>query len=172
MEDIFELLLYIVIAVISIAGGLYKNYAKKKAEGQRQQGWPQTNSSPSSFPEPFQENTPQYSNPFEEFIQEQLEGDVPESIEYYDETETTEPNDNGTYENEGTAVFENTERTILSDDFRNENFSISEELQKQEEEAFYNISEDEIADAPLDLSNKSELRKAIIYSEILKRPEF
>ena len=195
MDDGFEILIYILFIVVSILGGLYKNYAKRKEEEarrlKRQQADGEYTESQSSnrereFQSEFEERSQQepqrpVTNPFEEFLRQQMEiieEPVPEPPEEVVLSESQENKLNlDSVGIEGAAVFESTANELLSDNMQEQDFSITNSIESIESlgEVYnydYNkITDNEISDIE-SVIEEFDGKKAIIYAEILKRPDF
>lgn len=185
MEDAFEFIIYLVFIVLSLVGGLYKNYAKKKAEQrQRQQTQSQEDTHeeyPEAYSDPFEEpDTHQKRNPFEEFIRQQLEVVEPETMVEEapkpppEVKETLMPDLSASQQastKEGNAVFESTNQELISDELLKPDFSITEHLEQNSDEIKDVIGMDEIKDEN-QLLEAFDLKEAIIYSELIRRPEY
>lgn len=184
MEDAFEFIIYLIFIVLSLVGGLYKNYTKKKAEERQRQQTPsqvdQQEEYTDVYNDPFEEyDTEPKRNPFEEFIRQQLEGAETETVleeptpQPYVETETQKPEFSKTQvasAKEGNAVFESTNKELISDELLKHDFSISEHLEKYNDEISDVIGANEIKDEN-QLLDEFDLKKAVIYSEIIRRPD-
>ncbi len=185
MEDILQLLLYLVIVLAGIAGPLIKNNrARKEQEAQKARKQQQLDEGDIVIPET--ENVPpgptSSSNPFEEFLRQQLEEFQEPKEELISEETVTEPEQRqvlvDSVVSEGTSAFKSTADSLLSDNMEENGFSISESVSNigDSENKIYNynfseIKDGEISDKKID-KESFNLKKALIYSEILKRPNF
>lgn len=175
--DGLQVFIYLIVIVASIIGGIVKNSAKKKEEEQRRTRQAEAQQRVNTEePVPPQKS----SNPFEEFLRRQLEEFEDGSKEERDiveiEEEPVVPVVDEEYI-EGNAVFSTTEEALLSDNMKEKDFSISDSLKQANNEGeVYNfnyneIAEDEIADQ-IEKEVFFDARKALIYSEIFKRPKY
>lgn len=173
MDDIFEVLIYVLFIGASVIGGIYKNYTKKKAEEQQRQAMQEV-ASEQSVDELNTKPEERSSMPrnLEDFLRDQFEMEM-ESVENT-EIEEEKPIVNGPAQEasakEGVAAFENTTAALFSDNLNDKNFSITEAINNQENSA---ISMEGIDDESSNIFNDDEgfdVKKAIVYSEILKRP--
>ena len=176
MEDYIEILIYLLFIVASVVGGLYKNYAKKKEEKARQNRTQQPdlqNPPETPYGQTHQEPT-RVPTTLEEFLQQQFEQDieiVEEQEEFANEPEALEEEEevlDSPVVKEGSAVFSSTSKSILSDNMKDVDFSITEALEQQESPIYGDEIKDENENINLDF-NELELRKAIVYSEIINR---
>lgn len=173
MEDIFEILIYILFIGASVIGGIYKNYVKKKEEEKRRQRMAETTHSTPEFGSE-EAPTPTVTRTLEDFLREQFEVEMePEVVEEYvppvQEVSKPMPDEKLKTLHEGTAAFKQTDNAILSDNLNDPNFSITDYINAQEKNPIY---ENEISDADTGaLSDLDEFdgAKAVIYSEILNR---
>lgn len=193
MDDIVQVIFYIVIVLAGIAGPLIKNSkARKEQEAQRARRQQQMRhqEEQTSIEQEVVENQPSRpipkTNPFEEFLRQQLE-EFGEPEEHYateeelvqkSEIEEEVPVD--TVVSEGTAAFESTTDSMLSDNMSEEGFSISESVanvvDSSSDNDIYNydysdLKESEISDKNTEVES-FDAKKALIYSEIFKRPKF
>jgi hypothetical protein len=174
MEDLFEVLIYIFFIAASLIGGLYKNYAKKKQEEakvnrRRELSQQEAYESPTYEDEP--PGNPTYTNPLEEFLKEQfdLEFDNEQKDKFPELEEEKVVEAPERLQPEGKAVFENPTQTLLSDNMKEEGFSITNAIEEMETEAMRIENNNPIYDGPFD-EQPFDLKKAIIYSEIINRP--
>jgi hypothetical protein len=182
MDDSFELIIYIIFIALSLVGGLYKNYAKKKAEQSKRQ------SPPPAFDdtdiqdyntEPQDEYKPSPRiNPFEEFIRQQLEETKPEPKPIQKVVEEPKIPENKYQSasskldvilNEGNASFQNTAKELVSDNMFEPDFSISDPFAQESSPITDMIFQEEIGNRKNAIDD-FDLKKAIIYSEIINRP--
>jgi ATPase subunit of ABC transporter with duplicated ATPase domains len=172
MEDILEIIIYLAIFLASIVGGLYKNYSKKKEDERRRQR--QANQPQPQIAEEedamFEEPRETIPSSLEEFLQRQFEMDMsePEKVEAEPEADYEEAIVSETQAKEGVAAFEATEQALLSDNMKEEGFSITKKLNERE------LASEGIGNAISDFDYNQEiddfeLRKAVIYSEIINR---
>lgn len=178
MDDIFEVLIYVLLIGASVVGGIYKNYAKKKEEEERRQKQLQNSTRSNSEEQTFEprQNSPM-PTALEDFLKQQFETES-EPLPIEDEIESELINENTehldtVHKEEGIAAFKKTRETLLSDNLHDSGFSISKEIEKQKNSA--NISEEEknaysISEVGIKDENSFDLQQAVIYSEILKRP--
>lgn len=173
MDDIFEVLIYILFIGASVIGGIYKNYAKKKAEEQKRQGMQEAVSEQRiGEPNTKPENRTSMPRSLEDFLRDQFEMEM-ETVEDSEieenETHVKEPEKEASAK-EGVAAFENTTTSLFSDNMQDEGFSITNAINNQEESGIFM---EEIGDESSGIFNDDEefdAKKAIVYSEILKRP--
>jgi hypothetical protein len=191
MDDKINILVYVLFIAISIIGGIIQNANKKKAEeARRQQQKSGPQKSPSTAMPPIS-GPRETTNPFEEFLRRQLEKmEEPEEekpvfksqpvevkIErkpLVEKTSTLSPIDEFIPMDknaliEGEAVFESTAREILSENIYQKDFTLSDEIKDQEAFDYNLISKGdliEVEEIDFDIS------KAIVYTEILKRPAY
>lgn len=183
MEDSFEIIIYIIFIALSLLGGLYKNYAKKKAEQQQRQSPPpdidevDIHDYHTEPPEEYQP-TPK-RNPFEEFIRQQLEAAEPEPQPVSVEIEEPEISESKSQKanilldsstKEGAAVFKSTSEELVSDNMHEPDFSISDPFIDESSPITDMIADEEIAQVNK-VRAEFDLKKAVIYSEILSRPK-
>lgn len=180
MEDAFEILIYVVFIVISLIGGLYKNYAKKKEEQRKRQAptvqydeSDEYNTVPGPLDEP---QTAPKRNPFEEFIRQQLEMNEPEprvvkEFEVEDSTDLVNKAKIEASKKEGNAVFQSTAQEIISDNMNDPDFSITDYFATEISPISNSIKDGEISDVD-DLMSNFDLKKAVVYSEIVNRPKY
>lgn len=174
MGDRLEIFIYIAFVVLSLAGGLYKNYAKKKEnERERQRKLDANQYKPSEIPVPPPRRS---SNPFENFLREQFDlMEEPKTSTVANEMSPPIINENPKTEqaqsiiSEGVPAFENTAQGLMSDNMPEEDFSLPEEL-KDMEEFNYNLSDEERSS--MEESFIFDAKYAVIYSEILRKPAF
>lgn len=178
--DGLQIFIYLLVIIASIIGGIVKNSAKKKEEQQRRER--QAEAKKRMATEVQEPEPKSSSNPFEEFLRRQLEEFEEEP--FVDDVLVEEPSDtvvepsaNPKKHIEGNAAFDSTDQALLSDNMKEEGFSISNSIEEIENEgevynfSYDNISEDEITDVK-DEEEFFNARKALIYSEIFKRPEY
>ncbi|MBN2350106.1 MAG: hypothetical protein JXJ22_14800 [Bacteroidales bacterium] len=171
MEDSVETIIYIVITIIAIVASVYRNKAKKE----------QTAPKNIFFPDLEMDTEPEYEqqreNPTEEYLsplEEILLGKQPEPEIYKEPEIISEPESK---QIEGEAVFEETKNLLISDDISHEGSAevsaeesgdMSEEISKYK---FYDYNA--IKDTEEDVTERDfDLKKAVIYSEILNRKYF
>jgi len=175
MEDITELLIYIAFIVLSMIGGLYKNYAKRKAEEKKMMRREEDHVISDSHV-PTQAEEKQVTNPFEEMIRKGMEDFFEEPVA--EESIADESEIVGTeISKEGEAVFNVTEEELLSDNMREEGFSITDELAEKEKsdvdsikDTEYKYKEEELKE--MSIMDNFDPVDAIIYSEIMQRPNY
>jgi hypothetical protein len=174
--DGLQIFIYLLVIVASIVGGIVKNSAKKKEEAQRRARQAEAKRRVATEDN---EPKPKPSNPFEEFLRRQLEEFEEVPVEEEEIVEVVSEPDVNTKEKytEGNAVFNSTSNALLSDNMKEEGFSISNSLEELENEGeVYNFSYEEITEDEItDKKDEEEFfnaRKALIYSEIFKRPEY
>ncbi len=194
MEDITGLIIYIILAIIGVLASVYRNKSKKKAVITK----PLESATTEAEPEEIPERT---FDPFAGLFEEKLEEeDMTAEIEVNekDMASDTEVNEEELVEGkninleetitatgidkedgykkeyyEGEAVFEETSRTLISE---SESGIIDGEI--SDAEYSESITETEIDSSAIreeeDTEKKElfDLRKAVIYSEILKRREY
>lgn len=180
-EDLLDILPYAILILISIIGGVVKNLEKKKSEQQKRY---EADSRDYTFEDEKPQPEKRPLSPLEEFLRRQIEqvDSAPENGTQYidtddediipDETdrkqEIYEKSDtNGAVE--GTAVFESTSDSMLSDNMNEPDFSISDEVRDME--VFNYDKEEEIPEDESILEDFDPL-KAVLYSEIISRPKF
>jgi hypothetical protein len=180
MDDGLEIFVYLFFIIASIIGAVVKNSAKRKEEERRkaQRGAAARNNVPTY------ENTGEKKKAgsmLEEFIRQQLEEfEVPENRkpqEILVDEPALDSKEEKYIKEEGNAVFDSTDAALLSDNMREENFSISDSISDLEKTGeVYNFNYNKIAEDEIsDVQKKEEFfdaRKALIYSEIFKRPEY
>lgn len=178
MDNGLEIFVYLIVIVVSIIGAVVKNSAKRKEEEQRKA----QRAAASRNTTTYEGTTTEKKKPasmLEEFIRQQL-GDFEEpEFRRPQEVEVDKPvvnNKEERYVEEGNAVFDTTEAALLSDDMQEDDFSISDSINESEQLGeIYNFNYNKIAENEIsDVQKKEEFfdaRKALIYSEIFKRPE-
>lgn len=174
MDIDFDTIIYIIILALSALGGIYKNYVKKKNAEREMQPASSSNQefeydSPSASNSDYGAPEPQQTmTPFEEFMRRQL--DVSNTVE---ETvhEPEEINERFDSDREGVAVFANTDNALLSDDTAKSTIEFSGGIQDIQEFNYDEIANGEISDHS-EIIHEFDIKKAVIYSEILKRPKY
>lgn len=176
MEDNnWSIVIYIIVGIISLVGGIYKNANNKKEEEMERQRRKQAN-----VPTTSDDLNPDYHNesdsldPFEEFIRRQLgqveEKPVPQLPTKPDIIKTT-PKITLQPQIEGEAVFETTKAALISNSISNNNLAQDIHINTMEEYDYNQIAKDEICEQSEVLFD-FDPRKAVIYYEILNRKEF
>jgi hypothetical protein len=174
MDDFGEVLIYILFILVSIIVGIYKSSAKKKEEQQRQMNKPVAQSAQNQNTEQVPERS-KFPTSIEEFIRQQLEMEqLTEPIEdelEFDMDESQEGTVDKIEKEEGIPVFNNTSETLLSDNMKDDGFTITSALEDQD------IASSEISsfdhDPAFTDGNEEEsfdLQAAVIHSIILDRP--
>jgi hypothetical protein len=197
MDDAIQILIYVLFIVVSIVGGIIKNNNKKKEEeAQRQKRRTISNSDipPTAMP-PMSgpENT---VNPFEEFLRRQLEQyEEPEEepidvipgyetpIDVIPAHETPidiilpegkpiefTPGKSEFYK-EGVSVFDTTSKEFSYDSILAEDFSSHSEIKDMEAFEYDEIKYGDLSELQEEVAD-FDASKAVIYSEILKRPVY
>ncbi|QQS52256.1 MAG: hypothetical protein IPM71_05840 [Bacteroidota bacterium] len=182
MEDYIEILIYVLFIAVSVIGGLYKNYAKKKEEQMRRTVVREREVEP-EYSKPYASPTerPIIPTTLEEFLAQHFDLETveeekePESIEgNYKDRKQEIPLDR-VESTEGTAVFESTRETLLSDINNESDYSRKGMLQSQVmeeiDEDFIKTSEKALYDQKVEEFH-FDAKQAVIYSEILKRQDF
>ncbi len=171
----WDIIIYIIIGLISVIGGIYKNANDKKEEERQRQRRKQAN-----LPAPKDSHQTDISkemerDPFEDFIRRQL-GQIeekpvqskPQAAPIIKKTET-QPKQ---ILQEGIPVFETTKSSLISNRIVEDSLLQEDHINSIEEYDYNAISKDEISDSfDMELSD-FEPKKAVIYSEILNRKEF
>lgn len=173
MDDIFEVLIYLLFIGASVIGGIYKNYAKKKEEERKRQRIQEAASQGNVADHDIEvKSAPSAPRTIEDFLREQFELEMePEKPQKEIVVESEPEIKSEASEKEGVAAFENTTDTLLSDNLNDKDFSISNEIDKHEKQS--KILLEEIDDSSSTIFSEDEefdARKAVIYSEIMKRP--
>lgn len=163
MDDIYGILFYILLLVLGGLASAYRNKNKKKTSGNPRPG--------PKFGPVFEEMPGPLTDPFEEFVKRFRADDQP--AEVVTEKEEEIMNDGNVVsletiinkpEEEGTPVFEETMEAMMSDEEEMDNpitqsqISDSIRFDDVEHHGYPNL--------------KSNIKQAIIYSEILKRKQF
>jgi hypothetical protein len=193
MDDKINILVYVLFIAISIIGGIIQNANKKKAEeARRQQQKSGPQKSPSTAMPPIS-GPRETTNPFEEFLRRQLEQlnnpeehkpeeeepvykplpveikperkPIPSTLNPIDEFSPMDKN----ALKEGEAAFESTAREIFSDNIYEKEFTLSNEIKDLEAFDYNLISKGELIEVQ---EMDFDISKAIVYSEILKRPAY
>ncbi len=182
MDDYIEILIYVLFIAVSIIGGLYKNYAKKKEEQMRrtvareremQPEYPTPKASPSgrpTIPTTLEEFLAQHFD-----IETEEEEETPELVESKYEKPLKDLPLDSIETPEGTPAFETTRKTLLSDINNESDYSRKGMLESQ---VMDELDEDFIKTSEKELYNQKEevfhfdAMQAVIYSEILKRQEY
>lgn len=177
MDDGIELFIYLAFLLLSLVGGIYKNINKKKEkERQRQQNsipnsktYPAT---PPPIPKPIKQNT----NPFEDFLKEKSDIEEEHPVVSFKDFITenkksfkTKSEKERIVRSEGLSAFESTTEALLSDNMYEDDFSITDEVNSILE---FDYNKSEISSATNDTLFDFDAKKAVIYAEILKRPNF
>jgi len=184
MEDITGLIIYIILAIIGVLAGIYRNKNKKRSVIR-----PPLESSPVEV-EPAESIESEY-DPFAGIFNEKVEEEdygaesevreeesVAEQITDKEELITgqdvkEEDTYNKRYE-EGVAVFDVTKEVLISDedseitDSKIADTELSKDISVTEEEKSIIAEHDESSE----MKKRFNARKAVIYSEILKRREY
>ena len=171
----WDLLIYLIIGIISLIGGIYKNAGKKQeAERQRQQkaGIPSSENDSEGFPE----GKTKPMDPFEEFIRRQLgqmeeEKPVPAPLKAGPKKVPVNKPALEPTQIEGEASFDTTKRIMNPEKITDESFFEYDQIKSMEEFDYNLLAKGEIHDIdaePVDFDPK----KAIVFSEILNRREF
>lgn len=200
MDDGIEILIYIFFILISVIGGIVKNVSKKKEEERKRNRRAETvqRETDSSLP-PV--GGPQTTvNPFEEFLRRQLEQfEEPVEEEVLDSVPTvkSQPIDSiptsksqpidtvPSYINppveytplkselivEGVSAFESAENKSYTDNYFEKDFSLKSEIKDLEKFEYDAIAKGELTDIHEEMA-EFEALKAVIYSEIIKRPVY
>lgn len=175
MEDLAGVIIYLIIAIIGVLAGVYRNKAKRAQASAGTQG--KAPQEPAADYDPFsglfEEDEQEYKfedketeelteEPEEEFIEkERIET---EKASVAEEEKPKEAEDYKKEYTEGEAAFKETEEAIIPDSITDK----SESIILKEKEMPLSIEDDLYA------LNKEDfdLRKAIIYSEIINRKDF
>lgn len=176
MEDIFELIIYGLVLLASAVGGIYKNYANKKANERKKQR--EANQPQSAPADPWAEDEPETAPPtsFEEFIRRQLEDEpvvTPEKkapLTVQEQKAKVTEKEHAS-QSEGIAAFESTSQTLISDDVYLDKVIQSAEYSDPDEINDMAIYDTEASALP-GFVDEFDAKQAVIYSEILKRPEY
>lgn len=184
MEDITGLIIYIILAIIGVLASVYRNKNKKKPVIPRPLESETVEAEPAETPE---STFDPFAGLFEEKVEEEdlvAEMDIKEEeiiIEENINKEETiagrdikEENSLKNEYSEGEAVFKETNEVLISD---NDSGITSGEISDTEfVESIFETEKDESIISELDeyseRKEKFDLRKAVIYSEILKRREY
>lgn len=162
-NDFLDILIYLVFIIGGLAANAYRNYVKRKEEQNRQTETPDEEAEfPDLFPETiFGEREPKPIMTEEE-MEEENEYDVQEEfiVPEEPEAEITVESSGDRSVIEGNAVFESTNSQLLSDDMHNLGQSISDEI------AMMGSS---LEETPEEEKEEFDLKRAVIYSEILNR---
>lgn len=199
MEDGIEILIYIFFIVVSIVGGLIKNVSKKKEEErQRARRAEAAQRAPSASMPPVS-GPKETINPFEEFLRRQLEQyEEPEEeildtiptvrsqpVDVIPERESTPIDTVPTFNsssiemtpismelaNEGISAFEPIPHDFNAEKYFEKDFSLSSEIKDLEKFEYDAIAGDDLTLMQEEIAG-FEVSKAVIYSEILKRPVY
>ena len=170
MEDFVGIIIYLLIAVIGILASVYRQKNKRKAVKPPPVPTAPVNTEVSESYETefdpfagFFEEKP--AVPEQEYVTAEEESEVREMI--------AEEKAESKNRDEGEAVFKETEETIISDDIQYESPDVFAKVEYGEGSPNLLEDEDLTKDHPKPAEEREEfdLRKAIIYSEILKRRE-
>ncbi len=170
MEDFVGIIIYLLLAVIGILASVYRQKNRRKAIKP-----PPVPTAPVNT-----EVTESYEteyDPFAGFFEEKPAVPEQEYVTAEEESEvqemTAEEKAESKNHDEGEAVFEETKETFISDDIHYESPDVFAEVEYGEESPNLLEDEDLTKDHPKPPEEKEEfdLKKAIIYSEILKRGE-
>ena len=167
MENRIEIILYLILGLGALLGNAYRSYNKKKQQEQRKQ-MAERNADQKYNPPPSRPKTSPMFPDLETLLgipkEEPVEEVIPEEMQF---EVMSEPSAHSKAVEEGEAVFQSTEEELVTDDLLAEDdFSITEFLQQKENENHFNYPEEE------ENSFEFEPLKAVLYSEILKRPEY
>ncbi len=176
MDDLAGVLIYLVLAIIGVIAGVYRNKAKREQAASKFKGKTQpvttVNTDYDPFAGLFEEDEEEY------LTEEDEEEDIEEQEEEFMEEEKVEAEktyvvdkkgltEKTEYEKgyiEGEAAFKETEEAILSDNGSDD----SEIIIKTEKEMPLKLEADEHT---LEIKD-FDLKKAVIYSEIINRKEY
>lgn len=170
MEDIVGIIIYLLLAVIGILAGVYRQKNRQKAAKP-----PPVPTAPvdTEVAESYETEYDPFAGFFEEkpAVQEQEYMTAEEESEVQ-ELIAEEKADSKNHD-EGEAVFEETKVTLISDDVQYESPDVFAEAEYSEESP--NLLEEgdltKVQSKPAEEKEEFDLKKAIIYSEILKRRE-
>ena len=167
MEDKIEIILYLILGLGALLGNIYRSYSKKKQEEERKE-MARRNASRDFNPQP---SRPKASPVFPDL--ETLLGipkQEPKTETDYTETRFEFPEEEtGRFQakDEGEAVFNSTKEELITDNLLSEgDFSITEFVQQNEVESQFSFAEEREEDF------KFDPLQAVLYSEILKRPNY
>jgi len=169
MDDFFEVLIYLLFIGASVIGGIYKNYAKKKAEERKRQQMSEVVPH-SDYKEQEVKSQPSMPKSIEDYLREQFEFEM-ETEEVSEANIEPEPDlKPEAPKKERVAAFEKTTDTLLSDNLQDKDFSISDEIDKHERNSDKLFAEIDDSHSPI-FSDEEEFdaQKAVIYSEIMMR---
>lgn len=177
MEDLVGIIIYLIIAVVGVLAGIYRNKQKKRSQLSPPSG---KGTVEGRTTESVETEFDPFSGLFEEEEQylEEEHGKIEEEIKAYEQDETgeyysreeqertaeTEAPAEDIYQKEffgeGEAAFKETEDAIRSDEIIDieQPLSDKEIIRQEQEDREHKVDEKEF-----------DLKKAIIYSEILKR---
>ena len=163
MDNKIEIILYLILGVGALIANVYRNYNKRKMDERKKAKMPSRTGNP----------TPQRQNPIFPDLETLL--GIPKEepkVDPWSEIDITEPEPVQNVQNvqnkiveEGEAVFEETEEELVSDNmFAEDDFRISDFVHDTNNEEFaYEEKKSDFEFDPI---------KAVIYSEIMKRPDY
>jgi hypothetical protein len=184
MEDITGLIIYLILAIIGVLAGIYRNKNRKRSVIPPPAETPSAETGPEEsykseydpfagiFEEKFEEEYSKAENNIreEEFVDEQpakeeeliIDQEVKEEDIYKEKYE------------EGAAVFDETKQVIISDDYSEITDSSISDQELTKDLTVTDQEKTIIGEGDESSEKKSgfDLRKAVIYSEILKRREY
>lgn len=167
MEDKLEYILYLILGLGALAANIYKNYDKRKREQKRKEMANNDEFPDIEPPQPRPQSHPVFPD-LETLLG--IPKEEPEAEVEFNEEQIEEPEKvvvPSQVVKEGEAVFHKTEEELVTDNLLAEkDFSISEFVQRKEKESLLETEDDE--KSPFEF----EPLQAVIYSEILKRPEY
>jgi hypothetical protein len=170
MEDVVGIIIYLLLAVIGILASVYRQKNRRKAAK------PPPIPAASVDTEVTDSHETEF-DPFAGFFEEKPAVPQQEYMTAEEESEVQEPiaEEKADSKNldEGEAVFEETKETLISDDVQYESPDIFAEVEYGDESPNFLEDEDLTKEhsKPPEERAEFDLKKAIIYSEILKRRE-